>query len=68
MNAAERKEFQHTIRGYLQNGRLTDDQLFDMALLYASLGDSSLDGKSFKRLKKYEEVGKGWAEINAVLA
>jgi hypothetical protein len=67
MNGAQRKEFQRTVRGYLQNSRLTDDQLFDMALLYASLGDPSLDGDSFERLTKYEKVGKGWAEISAVI-
>ena len=51
MSDIEKKEFQNTIRGYLQSGRLTDESFGDLALLYSSLNDPSLGGESLSTLK-----------------
>lgn len=67
MSHAERKEFMKRVQEYLQSARLTDEAFADLTLLYASLNDQSLSGVSFERLRKYEEVGKGWAEINVMV-
>jgi hypothetical protein len=63
MNTTERKEFQDDIRRHLESGKLTDELFADMALLFASLNDPTLDGA---RLTKYE-TREGWAQINSLV-
>lgn len=61
------KELQQHVRKYMESGRLTPDQFGDMALLYATLNDPTLEGESFSRLKPYEEIGAGWKPIIAAV-
>lgn len=61
MTISERQEFMTDIRRHLESGKLNAETFADLALMYASFNDPSLNGD---RLKKYEARA-AWAAINA---
>jgi hypothetical protein len=65
MTKSERAELRDHVRQYMLSGKLDEEAFADLALLYSSLNDPSLNGDSFSRLVKYEGdiPGKGWREV-----
>jgi hypothetical protein len=63
MNTNERNEFKQRVRAKMNPG-LSEQSFGDLALLYATLEDPTLDGESMQRLKPYE-TREGWARLRA---
>lgn len=61
MTTKQRDEFKARIRARMESG-LNDEFFGDMALLYSTLNDPTLDGESMERLRSYEEP-EGWARL-----
>lgn len=66
MTVNERNEFKQRIRARMESG-LNDDLFGDLALLYATHEDPTLDGDSMQRLKPYESM-EGWARLRTETA